>query len=79
MKEKDGNEEICEMLADLMWLNGLIATELIQLTENSSMSLRGDVPQKCKLEHKILRERVISIVSKHSRLGELGEHVLGHQ
>ena len=36
--------EIKEMLADLIWLNALIATELIQVTENTSAILRKSPP-----------------------------------
>jgi len=71
-------KEIRKMLADMIWLNGLIATELIQITENTSASLRGEVPEKCKVEHKMLKERALSIISKYSQLGGLDEHVLKH-
>ena len=40
MQEK----ETKEMLADLIWLNAVIATELIQITENSSAILRKSPP-----------------------------------
>ncbi len=63
---------------DLIWLNGLIATELIQMTENTSALLREEVPERCKLEHKMLREQAISIVSKYTERGGLDEHVLKH-
>jgi len=38
--------EIKEMLADLIWLNALIATELIQVTENTSAILRKSPPTR---------------------------------
>ena len=37
-------DETREMLADLIWLNALIATELIQVTENTSAILRNAPP-----------------------------------
>ncbi len=40
------DQEFKEMLADLIWLNALIATELIQVTENSSAILRKSSPLK---------------------------------
>src|SRR4030042_741362 len=43
--------EIKEMLADLIWLNALIATELIQVTENTSAILRkSPPPESCLLD-----------------------------
>ena len=38
------DQEMKEMLADLIWLNALIATELIQVTENTSAILRKSPP-----------------------------------
>jgi len=37
-------EETKAMLADLIWLNAVIATELIQITENVSALLREAPP-----------------------------------
>ncbi|MEI8331064.1 MAG: hypothetical protein WCF90_05380 [Methanomicrobiales archaeon] len=40
--------EINEMLADLIWLNAAIATELIQITENTSAILsKSPPPERC--------------------------------
>ncbi len=37
MSNEQGKEkEVTELLRDLVWLNAVIATELIQITENSS-------------------------------------------
>ena len=38
------DQEMKAMLADLIWLNALIATELIQVTENTSAILRKSSP-----------------------------------
>lgn len=78
-----GNEkpdDLGQMLRDLIWLNGVIATELIQLVENSSASLRGSVPEKCLLQHSALRQEAVRIVSKHCphQTSTLSKHVLGH-
>ncbi len=40
------------MLADLIWLDALIATELIQVTENTSAILRkSPPPETCLKDH----------------------------
>lgn len=72
--------ELKELLADLIWLNGLIATELIQVTENTSKALRGEIPEKCRVEHRRLREKVLEILEKYrpEDARPLREHVLKH-
>jgi len=50
------DEEIKNMLADLIWLDALIATELIQVTENTSTILRkSPPPETCIKDHHDLR------------------------
>jgi len=73
-------DDLKEILQDLVWLNGLIATELIQLVENSSASLRGSVPDKCVQQHLKLRQDTINIVNKHcpDKVASIESHVLGH-
>lgn len=72
--------EIKEMLADLIWLNALIATELIQVTENSSSILRkSPPPQTCLEEHKALRETALSLAEKYRPGTMLAQHVGKHQ
>ncbi len=77
---KETQEDLKELLRDLIWLNAVVATELIQLVENSSASLRGSVPQKCLLQHRELRQDAIKIVAKHCphKESSLEKHVLGH-
>ena len=45
------DKETKEMLADLVWLNAVIATELIQITENSSAILRKLHPRPVVLRN----------------------------
>ena len=50
------------MLADLIWLNAVIATELIQVTENVSSILRqSPPPESCIRDHRRLREHALRI------------------
>jgi hypothetical protein len=74
------DSEIKEMLADLIWLNALIATELIQVTENTSALLRkSPPPDSCIKEHNTLRETALQIADNY-RPGTILAHHLGkHQ
>jgi hypothetical protein len=74
------NEETRAMLADLIWLNAVIATELIQITENVSSILRqSPPPESCVRDHHRLREQALLIAEKYSSGAALREHLLGHQ
>lgn len=78
------------MLADLIWLNAVIATELIQVTENVSSILRqSPPPESCIRDHRRLREHALKIAEHYSTQGSctmdrdnisaLREHLTGHQ
>jgi len=72
--------EIKEMLADLIWLNAVIATELIQITENTSAILRKSAPPKsCLTEHKALRETALTMAEKYRPGTMLSQHLMKHQ
>jgi len=72
--------EIKEMLADLIWLNALIATELIQVTENTSAILRKSPPPKsCLVEHAELRKTALLIARRYSQDTVLEQHLSKHQ
>ncbi len=72
--------EIREMLADLVWLNALIATELIQVTENTSSILRkSPPPEGCMREHAALRATVLQMAEKYRPGTMLVQHLTGHQ
>jgi hypothetical protein len=72
--------EIKEMLADLIWLNALVATELIQVTENTSVIVRkSPPPESCITEHKALRETALRMADKYRPGTMLAQHLGKHQ
>lgn len=74
------NDEIKQMLADLIWLNALIATELIQVTENTSAILRkSPPPANCIQDHNALRDTALFIAEKYRADTALGRHLGKHQ
>ncbi|NMB78236.1 MAG: hypothetical protein GYA23_03995 [Methanomicrobiales archaeon] len=76
MQDKDTKE----MLADLIWLNAVIATELIQITENTSQILRkSPPPESCIVEHNDLRRTALAMAEKYRPGTKLGQHILKHQ
>jgi hypothetical protein len=73
-------EEERELLRDLVWLNTVIATELIQITENVSSILRNaPPPDACREDHDRLREQALRIAEKYSDAGAIRKHLIGHQ
>lgn len=76
---KDVQQEQFEILKDMVKLNAIIATELIQLVENSSRQLRGDIPDSCKLQHGEIRKQVVEIAEKwNDDCAMLRQHNLKH-
>jgi hypothetical protein len=74
------NDETHQMLADLLWLNAVIATELIQITENTSSILRkSPPPASCLLDHNDLRATALAIAQKYKPETALARHLGGHQ
>ena len=72
--------ETKEMLADLIWLNAVIATELIQITENTSAILRkSPPPESCLAEHQELRKTALHMAEKYRPATVLAQHLLKHQ
>jgi hypothetical protein len=76
---------IKNMLADLIYLNGVIATELIKVTENSATIRYGEEfldKTSCLSEHNQLNQKIIEIVKKYQKspedLAGLDSHVLKH-
>lgn len=74
---------IKNMLADLIYINGIIATELIKVTENTATIRRGEEFLKkttCIAEHDQLNQKVIDILIKYQKrpgdLAGLDDHVL---
>jgi hypothetical protein len=72
--------ETKEMLADLIWLNAVIATELIQITENTSAILRkSPPPESCLAEHHELKKTALHMAEKYRPATALARHLLKHQ
>jgi hypothetical protein len=72
--------ETKEMLADLVWLNAVIATELIQITENTSAILRKtSPPASCLTEHQELRRVALAMAEKYRSGTVLAQHLGKHQ
>jgi hypothetical protein len=74
------------MLSDLIYINGIIATELIKVTENTATIRRGEEfldKTSCSEEHLELNKRIIDIVKKYQRkpseIAGLENHILKHQ
>jgi hypothetical protein len=73
-------DNVSEMLKDLLWLNAVIATELIQITENTSTIARNALPpEACIREHAALRKTALAIAEKYRPGTALAEHLLKHQ
>ncbi|ABS56658.1 hypothetical protein Mboo_2144 [Methanoregula boonei 6A8] len=72
--------ELKSMLADLIWLNAVIATELIQVTENTSAILRkSSPPESCLADHRDLRATALAIAEKYRKDTALARHLGKHQ
>jgi hypothetical protein len=73
-------QETREMLADLIWLNAVIATELIQITENSSAILRKtSPPASCLEQHHALRQTALAMAERYRPGTMLARHLGEHQ
>lgn len=71
--------QLSELLKDLIKINAIVGTELIQLVENSSRQIRGEIPESCKIQHATLKKEIIDIAAKwHTDCDMLREHNLGH-
>lgn len=77
----DAEQPIADMLKDLIKINAVIATELIQLVENSSRLVRGkEIPEACRVKHHALKQEIIDIAERwHDSCRILREHNLDHE
>ncbi len=73
------------MFADMIYINGIIATELIKVTENLVAIHKGDNfinNSPCIREHENLNQSIIDIIRKYKNktedLERLEKHVLIH-
>jgi len=72
--------ETRQLLKDLVWLNAVIATELIQITENTSAILRkSPPPESCLRDHSELRAEALAIAERCRREPVLARHLGKHQ
>ena len=79
VRMKDIQQKQLDILKDMVKLNAIIATELIQLVENSSQQLRGDIPDSCKRQHGEIRKQVVEIAEKwNDNCDMLRQHNLKH-
>ncbi|MBW1643676.1 MAG: hypothetical protein JRI53_05705 [Deltaproteobacteria bacterium] len=75
----NSEQEFVELLKDLVKINAIIATEMIQLVENSSKQLRGDIPDSCKIQHSELRKEIVELAEKwNNNCDILRSHNLKH-
>ncbi|MCX7832233.1 MAG: hypothetical protein N2440_04990 [Actinobacteria bacterium] len=72
--------ELKEVLADILFILSVDSTETMQVTENTSQLLRGEVPSSCRTAHFRLREHIIQIASRWNkdRASDLRKHLFGH-
>jgi hypothetical protein len=77
---------IKNILSDLIYINGIIATELIKVTENTATIRHGkDFLEKtsCLAEHNELNKKVLEIVKKYNKnpenFAKLENHVIKHE
>jgi len=76
------------MFSDLIYINSIIATELVKITENLAAMRHGeDFLEKstCTTEHNELNQEIINILEKYNktsdeviRIERLKKHVLKH-
>ena len=77
------DEKILEVLKDLTYINAVIATELIRITENTAV-MANKPPEKvskCVIEHDKISAKVMQLAEKYadpSLLQPLKDRVLKH-
>ena len=79
---------IKNMISDMIFLNSIIATELMKITENLAALRHGEdflKSSSCLSDHRILNEQVIQIIDKYNKIPEeierkeaLEKHILKH-
>jgi hypothetical protein len=77
------------MFSDLIYVNSIIATELVKITENLAAIRHGEDFLKkstCLTEHNELNQEIINILDKYNKTSEevirierLKKHILKHQ
>ena len=79
---------IKNMLSDMIYINSIIATELIKVTENLAALRHGEdflKNSKCLSEHNELNQEILKIVEKYNstsidlpRKDILEKHIINH-
>lgn len=77
---KEELSEIKTILRELIFIAAVDATETIQITENTSKMLRGEVPEGCQASHFRLRENIVESASRwnEEKVKDLKKHLFGH-
>ncbi len=75
-------KDLRNILSDLIYVNGVIATEIIRITENTAVLRHGEEflnNSSCIHEHNQLNKQIIDIVKKYfEETTSLEKHVLKH-
>jgi len=75
-------KDIRNILSDLIFINGIIATECIRITENTAVLRHGEEflnNSSCIQEHNLLNDRIVRIIKKYcDETKSLEKHVLKH-
>jgi hypothetical protein len=82
VKDEKELKELKKLLIDLIWINGVVATELIRITENTAALLMGGRKESsCGSQHTKINEQIIEILEKYlpEKTSTLREHVLKHE
>ena len=76
------------MFSDLIYINSIIATELVKITENLAAIRHGEdflEKSSCTIEHDEINQEIINILDKYNkssseviRMERLKKHVLKH-
>jgi len=78
--EISNEEKIIKRLDDLIWINAVIASELIQITETNVRNIQGkhgSITKHCVDEHGNLLKKVLQIVDEYKPEAKdiLNEHI----
>jgi len=81
-KNLEKNSSIIDLLKDLIFINSVIATEIIKITENTSRIARDQTPpESCLKEHKEIEKKILEICDKYipDKVKILKKHIIKHE
>ena len=58
------DRKVLDALKDIIWLNAVVASEIIRVTENTRSALGSSPAKRCKEEHKAIVRNIIRISEK---------------